>query len=326
MRDPRLSVALLLALFLTGCAADQRAAQIRKAERELPALIRGPEKLPEGTYFGFAYFKEADKGLYLATSTDGYKWRNASAGQPLFISPIWLRDPCVKRGPGGTFHCVFTAGEGDGFGYAFSTNLVKWTQPREIKVMQSIPGLQPVWAPELLYDEEKQRWIVAWSSEVPGMFEETRGQAKVNMRIWYATTTDFKSFSEPKVLYDPGYTCIDATFIKAKGRYHLFFKDERDNPSKKQVRVATASAAEGPYGKPSDALTVTRVEAPAAAVIGSDYMVYFDEYRWGRYGAIRSPDLESWTDVSKLMSFPEGMRHGSVFPIPREIGEKLHTP
>jgi hypothetical protein len=315
--------AMVLACLLAGCAADQRAAQMRKMERELPELVRGPEKLPEGTYFAFAYFKEGDKGLYFAVSTDGYRWAQANGGKAVMESPIWLRDPSIVRGPGGTYHMVFTAGGGKGFGYAWSKDLFTWSPAREIVVMASVPGTAVVWAPELVYDEEKKRWLVAWSSEVAGKFEETKGQAKVNHRLYYATTTDFKKFSEPQILLDPGYPSIDATFLRAEGKYHLFFKDERDNPSKKQIRMASAPSPEGPYGNVSDALTVTRVEAPCATRIGDDYMVYFDEYRWGRYGAIRSRDLERWTDVSKLMSFPEGMRHGSVIAVPRETGVRL---
>jgi hypothetical protein len=68
---------------------------------------------------------------------------------------------------------------------------------------------------------------------------------------------------------------------------------------------------------------VTRVEGPCAIKIGDDYLVYFDEYRWDRYGAIRSRDLKSWSDVTKLMSFPPQRRHGSFLQVPREIGEKL---
>jgi hypothetical protein len=52
-------------------------------------------------------------------------------------------------------------------------------------------------------------------------------------------------------------------------------------------------------------------------------IVYFDEYRWHRYGAIRSEDLEGWSDVSKLMRFPEGARHGSVIQIPESVAKQL---
>ena len=315
---------LLVPLFIAGCAGDQRNAQLHKIDRELPQLLRGPDRLPEGTWFVFAYFKDSDPGLYLATSTDGYEWKGANGGKPVMVSPIWLRDPSVKLGPDGTFHMVFTGGSRpDEIGYASSKDLVNWTAPRTLPVMRSVSGTRACWAPELVHDDEKQRWLIAWSSEVAGRFEETKNQAKVNHRLYYTTTRDFRQLAEPKLLLDPGYTCIDPTLLKANGQYHMFFKDERDSPSKKQVRMTKAPAPEGPYGKISDALTVTRVEGPCAIKIGDDYLVYFDEYRWDRYGAIRSRDLKSWSDVTKLMSFPPQRRHGSFLQVPREIGEKL---
>jgi beta-xylosidase len=316
-------LSLLLVLLASGCSADQRNAQLHKLDREMPQLLRGPAELPEGTYFVFAYFKDGDRGLYLALSNDGYKWENINQGQPVMDSPIWLRDPSVARGPGGTFHMVFTGGGKDAFGYAWSRDLLTWSEPRAIEIMQSVPGNKSVWAPEIVYHDEKQQWVIAWSSDVEGRFPETQGQAKVNHRIYYTTTRDFRNFAEPSILIDPGYTSIDPSFLKANGRYYLFFKDERDNPSKKQVRMAVAASPEGPFEKISDALTVTRVEGPCAVKVGDDYLVYFDEYRWGRYGAIRSRDLENWSDVSKLMSFPKQARHGSIFQVPQELGERL---
>jgi beta-galactosidase len=43
--------------------------------------------------------------------------------------------------------------------------------------------------------------------------------------------------------------------------------------------------------------------------------VYFDKYREGKYGAIRSTDGKHWEDVSDLVSFPQGTRHGTAFKI-----------
>jgi hypothetical protein len=45
------------------------------------------------------------------------------------------------------------------------------------------------------------------------------------------------------------------------------------------------------------------------------WLVYFDRYRDHRYGAISSPDLESWTDISDQISLPKGIRHGTIFTV-----------
>jgi hypothetical protein len=327
----RATIAALCTSFLTACAADQRNATLHKVQRELPALVEGPEQLPAGSSFAFCFFREPDPNLFIAVSTDGYSWTEANNGQPVYTDrKLGLRDPSVAQGPGGTFHMVFTGGGDDAIGYSFSKDLVHWAPARAIKVMGSLRGTKGCWAPELVYDDAKKQWLIAWSSEVQGRFEETKNQAKVNHRLYYTTTKDFKSFTDPAILLDPGFTCIDSTFVKhdgAKGDHagpwHLFFKDERDNPPKKQLRMVSGPSPQGPWSKPTEALTVTRVEAPCAVNIGKNVIVYFDEYRWSRYGAIRSGDLVSWSDVSKHMHFPQGARHGSVIKIPEALGRQL---
>jgi hypothetical protein len=316
--------ALLSLALLAGCQADQRNATIHKMQREVPALVTRPDPLPEGTYFAFCFFRDPNPDLYIAVSTDGYTWTEAAGGKPVHSEPkLWLRDPSIARGTDGVFHMVFTGGDDVSIGYSTSTDLVHWTPGRPLAVMKSVRGARSCWAPEIVYDDAQGQWLIAWSSEVDGMFEETRDQAKVNHRLWFTTTRDFRTFAEPRVLLDPGYTCIDATFIRRDGQWHLIFKDERDNPSKKQLRMVTGPTPQGPWSKPSDALTVTRVEAPCAVAVGPAAIVYFDEYRWHRYGAIRSQDMKTWTDVSKLMKFPGGARHGSFFQVPETIGRAL---
>jgi hypothetical protein len=44
-------------------------------------------------------------------------------------------------------------------------------------------------------------------------------------------------------------------------------------------------------------------------------VVYFDKYTEHKYGAVVSPDLKSWTDISDQVEMPKGMRHGSIIPI-----------
>jgi beta-xylosidase len=57
------------------------------------------------------------------------------------------------------------------------------------------------------------------------------------------------------------------------------------------------------------------VEGPSALRVGDDYLIYFDFYRAGHYGAARSRDLTTWEDVSALVSFPKGTRHGAALAV-----------
>ena len=60
--------------------------------------------------------------------------------------------------------------------------------------------------------------------------------------MMYATTRDFRTFSEPKVWIDPGYSVIDSTVIKHGGTYYRFTKDERNN--RRHRRAASSSSQE----------------------------------------------------------------------------------
>ena len=60
-------------------------------------------------------------------------------------------------------------------------------------------------------------------------------------------------------------------------------------------------------------------EGPTATRIGEDIVVYYDAYQDGHYAASRSKDLKTWEDVTSQMSFPTGMRHGSVIVVPTDI-------
>ena len=42
-----------------------------------------------------------------------------------------------------------------------------------------------------------------------------------------------------------------------------------------------------------------------------------------RRGAVVSPDLKSWTDISEQVETPKGMRHGSIFSVTTKELEKL---
>ena len=47
-----------------------------------------------------------------------------------------------------------------------SKDLIHWSEQREIKVMKD-SLTNNVWAPEVFYDDEKEQFIVAWSSAIP---------------------------------------------------------------------------------------------------------------------------------------------------------------
>ena len=73
----------------------------------------------------------------------------------------------------------------------------------------------------------------------------------------------------------------------------------------------------------SEAISGKWVEGPTVTKFKNNWIVYFDQYRKQSYGAIRSSDLSSWEDISRDISFPNGIRHGSVFKVSDKILSRL---
>ncbi len=290
------------------------------------------------TAYLFTYFtKNGEDGLHLAWSADGYKWEKLNGGKSYLPPTVGrsklMRDPCVVRGPDGTFHMVWTSGwtEND-IGYASTKDFITWTPEKEIPVMAHEPTVRNAWAPEIHYDDQRGEFIIFWASTIPEKFGETAGTSEngYNHRMYATTTKDFVAFTPTKLFYDPGFSVIDATFLHADGKHWLIVKDETRTPPKKFLQIAEAAGLQGPFGKLSAPFTPTGVwvEGPTALKIGGDYLVYFDAYQTKRYGAMRSRDLKTWEDVTEKMSFPdEGtpvrMRHGTVIAVPGEIVANL---
>jgi hypothetical protein len=88
--------------------------------------------------------------------------------------------------------------------------------------------------------------------------------------------------------------------------------------------VARSQNLTGPYSKPGPPITGKYwAEGPTAFKMDGKWMVYFDKYTEHAMGAVQSPDLVNWTDISDQISFPKGMRHGSIFKVSKKEFGKL---
>jgi hypothetical protein len=304
------------------------------------ATVLGAEDLdptapkPAGGYLFSSFRGNGEDGLHLAYSRDGLKWTPLNADKSFLkpqIGSKLMRDPCICQGPDGMFHLAWTTGWNDkGIGIAHSKDLVNWSQQEFVPVMKQEEKAMNCWAPEIFYDKRTEKFIIFWATTIPGRFAETEqsgddsNRGKLNHRIYYVTTKDFKTYSDTKLFYDDGFSVIDATLIKDGGKYVLIFKDETKQPvAKKNIRIAKADAAEGPYGHASQPISPDWVEGPSAIKIGDRWIIYFDEYTRGRYGAIASNDMERWESVSQKISFPKGTRHGTAFAVPESVLQNL---
>ena len=276
-------------------------------------------------YLFTGFHEPANAGLRLLYSYDGYKWKDLDT---IFLRPLVgdkiIRDPSIVQGPDGIFRLVWTcAWKGnEGFGYASSKDLIHWSEEQVIDVMKNEPTAVNVWAPEVFYDDEGKQFIIFWASTIPFRFAKGLEDEDNNHRMYYTTTKDFKTFSDTKLLYDPGFSVIDCQILKRADKDYVLILKDNTRPNR-DIKVAFGTSALGPYGKPSAAFTPEFTEGPAVEKVGDEYLIYFDQYKDKIYGAVKTKDFKTFTNITKEISVPQGHKHGTIFKVKTKVLGKL---
>jgi hypothetical protein len=303
--------------------------------RLLIGLLLTPALFAGDWYLFSSFRSNGETGVFMTLSPDGRKWTVLNEGKPwvkVEQQGMLMRDPWIGKGPDGTWHMLWTWGwtskdaGGMKIGYSSSKDLVNWTPQRAIPLMENEPTARNAWAPEAVWDGEKKHWVIFWSTTIPGRFPDTEGTGDTgyNHRLYSVTTKDWQTFTPTKLLFDPGFNCIDATMVQDGKRWVMVFKDERKEPLKKNLRVAFADSPEGPWKDISGPFTEAWNEGPTVTEIGKEWWIYFDHYRAPtHYGAMRTKDWKTFEDMSGKVSFPVGSRHGTVVKIPKSVAMKL---
>jgi hypothetical protein len=277
--------------------------------------------------FVFAHFRTESEALHYAISHDGYAWEALNDGNAIYRSDIGaesIRDPFLLQDRDGTYHLLGTDGwTSQSIVHATSPDLIEWSDPELLPVMADVPGTRNTWAPESFYDREADVFRLIWSSTVnPDGDPENRDH-----RIWTCSTPDFETFSAPSCLFDPGYNVIDACVVAHDDAYLMAFKDERGENSvdtdHKDIRLARAPSGGGPFTTVTDPVTPAPVEGPTMFHNGEEWLMLYDHFIEGRYGASRSADASDWAVCDSLMRFPDGLRHGDVIEVEDAVGERL---
>lgn len=275
-------------------------------------------------YVSTSFNEPATDGLRFIYSDDAIHWKSMS---DIFLEPRVgkqkvLRDPSIIRTPDGIYRLVWTCSwRGDrGFGYAESRDLMHWTDVKFVSVMPDTTTVN-VWAPELFWDSKRQQAMVVWSSCVPGRFPDGLEKHDNNQRLYYSTTKDFRTFTPGKLLYDPGFSSIDATIMqRGDDDYVMVFKD--NTRPERDLRVAFARDPLGPWSSASAPFTAKLTEGPTVTAlpdgnpIGNGWLVYYDDYGKKRFGAAFTRDFIEFKDVSDVVDVPVGHKHGTIFRVP----------
>jgi len=304
---------------------------------------------PQYTGYLFAYFTgeataDGEQIRYaLSRGDDPLHWRELNQGRPVLTSTIGeqgLRDPFLIRSPeGDRFFLIATdlrmyensSGSWDevqrhgsrSIMIWESADLVHWSDQRLVEVAPADAG--NAWAPEACYDPDLGAYVVFWASKRHGSTYNT---------MLYATTEDFRTFSEPQLWNDPGHSVIDSTVVRHEGTYYRFTKDERDPDSgspyakfitvEKSTRLTSTTYAFLAEGIGSG--TTEHGEGPVVfkSNTGDKWYLFIDEYGGRGYVPFETTDLESgrWTACTAYQ-LPASPRHGTVLPVTREEYDRL---
>ncbi len=305
------------------------------------------------TAYLFAYFKgeglAQGEQIYFAVSRDGLHWRDINNGNPVLTSTLGekgVRDPFIMRSADGAkFYVIatdlkiygnndWTAAQTSGSKSVMvweSGDLINWSEQRMCRVAPDGAGC--TWAPEAVYNNETGEYLVFWSSKIPASQQVPNNDN--THRVYYCTTKDFKSFSQPKVWIElknaKGNTIsvIDATVIKVGDTYYRFKKNEATEAHKqgmpssgKYIIMEKANSLLGQWTEIGSAMSqISYVEGPTCFKFNGEdkWCLFLDDFGGKGYYPMVSSDLSSgqFSQPSDYQ-LPSVMRHGSVVSITEE--------
>lgn len=307
-------------------------------------------------YVGYLYvhFKREDadgEQIYFALSAgnDPLHFDDLNGGKPVLRSAQGeggVRDPHIVRSPEGdrfymvaTDLCLYKSLDWDrhqrwgsrSIMVWESRDLVDWGEGRLVEVAP--PEAGNTWAPESVWDPEQQAYLVHWSSK---LYDGPDHQGGTYNRIMYATTRDFREFSEPRVWIDRGWHTIDTTVIAHEGRYYRYLKDERSRtqgvPKGKTVFSETATSLTGEWEPLAEGIglgPISQGEGPLVYQSNTEdkWNLWIDEFTPDRrYVPFETNDLAGgqWTPAEDFR-LPKDPCHGVVLPVTAAEYERLRT-
>lgn len=316
----------------------------------MPMDAHAAKKAAKQNFAGylFAYFEGSgnkQEHLRFAISEDAKNWYALNDNQPVIASDSistsgGIRDPHILRGEDGCYYIVATDmntvknGWKDNPGIVLmkSKDLVNWTHSKIVlkeDYKEHFSDAYWVWAPQTIYDKKAKKYMIYFTLQ-------RTGDGRKSLVTYYAyANKDFTGFeSEPKVLFNAKYGCIDNDIIERNGVYHMFYKGNIKNAEGKEIQngiqQATAKNLKGPWKedfKFIDAYADSKTGVEGSGVFKlndkDEYVLMYDLYGSGRYEYQTSKDLNTFS--TKPESFRKDFfpRHGTVCSITRDEMERL---
>ncbi|MFB9328000.1 glycoside hydrolase family 43 protein [Paenibacillus aurantiacus] len=297
---------------------------------------------PDGGYL-FAHFigeQEDGEQIYFALSKDGLNWEDLNGNKPILYSTLGergVRDPYLIRGAHGdkfymiaTDLCIYhrggwTATEPTVTGSRSiviweSSDLANWSEPWMAEVAAVESGC--AWAPEAIYNEEEDNYLVFWASSRDAVDGNGRG-----MHVYYSLTRDFRTFTDAEIYITTGErsAILDTTIIKVGSTYY------RASCAKGQIIIESSKRLLGEWKNVSTleslgfGLTSRDVEGPAFYKFNGidQWGLIVDQFAIeGGYLPLITTDIGDSTGASWRRLTNEDYcfgqlkkRHGSILPL-----------
>lgn len=301
-------------------------------------------KSTSGAYL-FAYFRNDAKttngeNVFYAVSKDGYNYEALNGGVPVASASQGTghsRDPYIMKAQDGAeykYYMVATDANttnnynNTGLHTWGSNDLITWDELANPQFATDKGGgsktiTNMCWAPEAIWDPVAGKYMVYFATN------EADSAANESAKIYYSYTADFRTFTEKKVLFDPGYGVIDADITPYGNGYVMLYKKEASSGTgAKKVWYTfktgkSPSNSDGEYdaanAKIFESVSNTQAEGPQVFPISgtSSYGVLVDYFSDGGFGFSYTSDFESYSKISADNCFINHLNpsHGCIIPI-----------
>jgi len=64
-------------------------------------------------------------------------------------------------------------------------------------------------------------------------------------------------------------------------------------------------------------------EGPTITKAGDNWLIYYDSYRLKKFGAARTADFKTFTNITDSVSVPIGHKHGTIFMVSEKTLKQL---
>lgn len=318
----------------------------------IAATVTVPVVLYSLGYIDYADPEPTDRGGYLlvysrgnepenerisfALSRDGYDFSPLNGGEPIVghkLGTGCARDPHITRGRDGKFYMVATDMRSE-LGWTSnhaivtwsSTDLVNWENETIIDLRNYVAGTNRAWAPQAIWDREKQMYMVYYSSS---QWIDEQAGTSTGTCLWYAYTKDFTKFeTKPEILFQTksGADCIDGDIVRKDGKFYLYYKDQGID----DICYAVSDRLNGGYVAPDKNVVNVRHQGVEGSfvyrLIGTDtYLMLMDSYKDGCFYLQQTEDLVNFKRVKQSdYDFGFSPRHGAVLAITDAEYERLY--